>query len=236
MATVRLLSAGAAQAVCERLIDAYRKDTGHEVHADFGAVGAIKARVLAGEAVDVTILTRPLIDELVGGGWIAPGSQHDLGRVGTGVAVRAGSAIPDVSDAARLKACLLRAGRIVCPDPAIATAGKVVMRAFERLEVQDALRERLRFFPNGYAAMGWLATEGEEGDLGITQDTEIIPNPGVAYVAPLPAELQMKTVYSIGLAARAAEPQLAREFIGLFALSGTRSLLEEAGYELLSHP
>ena len=43
--TLRILSAGAAQAVTERIIEAFRRDTGNDVVADFGAVGAMKARV-----------------------------------------------------------------------------------------------------------------------------------------------------------------------------------------------
>ena len=44
MATLRILSAGAAQAVTERIIEDFKRDTGAQVSAEFGAVGAIKAR------------------------------------------------------------------------------------------------------------------------------------------------------------------------------------------------
>jgi molybdate transport system substrate-binding protein len=233
MATIRLLSAGAAQAVSERIIQDFERDTGHRVLADFGAVGAMKARMTEGEAVDAITLTQTMIDELVTSGWVVHGSRRDLGRVGTGVAVRAGTQVPGISHAAALKACIARAQHIVCPDPAIATAGKVVMNLLEKLEVLEEVRGQLRFFPNGYAAMRWLAAEGGETDLGITQDTEILPNKGVVYAGALPPEFQMKTVYSIGLASRAAEPQLAQDLIARFAAPGARTLLQEAGYELL---
>jgi len=42
----------------ERIIDAFRRDTGAEVVADFGAVGAMKAKVTAGEPVDVLVNDR----------------------------------------------------------------------------------------------------------------------------------------------------------------------------------
>ena len=58
MATLRILGAGAAQAVTERIIEDFKRDTGNDVVASFSAVGAIKARVTAGEAVDVIILTQ----------------------------------------------------------------------------------------------------------------------------------------------------------------------------------
>jgi len=230
VATVRILSAGAAQAVTEQIIDAFRRETGHEVAAEFSAVGAMKARVTAGEPVDVITLTQAMIDELIASGFVQQGSRFDLGRVGTGVAVRAGAPAPSVSDANALRTAVLGAARIVCPDPAVATAGKVVIGLMEKLGVADQVRDRMQFFPNGYAAMRWLAAEGSARDLGITQITEILPNKGVAYAGPLPGAFQMKAVYSAGVASRAQEPQLAKDFIDRFRTA--RALLADAGYEL----
>jgi molybdate transport system substrate-binding protein len=232
VATLRILSAGAAQAVTERIIDAFRRDIGSDVVADFGAVGAMKARVTSGEKVDVIILTQVMIEELVAAKLVVPGSRFALGRVGTGVAVRAGTPAPDVSSAQSLRKTILAAEQVVCPDPAVATAGKVVMSLMEKLGIAEQARSRMQFFPNGYAAMRWLAASGTARDLGITQVTEIIPNKGVGYAGPLPDEFQMKAVYSAGLAAGAAEPQLAKDFIARFAGSSARAMLAEAGYEL----
>jgi molybdate transport system substrate-binding protein len=230
MATLRILSAGAAQAVTEQIIDAFRRDTGHDVVAEFSAVGAMKARVTAGEPVDVITLTHAMIEELIAAGFVQPGSRFDLGKVGTGIAVRAGAPVPRVTSTEGLRAAVLGAGKIVCPDPAVATAGKVVMAAMEKLGIADRVRSRMQFFPNGYASMKWLAAEGTPQDLGITQVTEILPNRGVTYAGPLPEPFQMKTVYSAGIASRAQEPQLARDFVGLF--QNARTLLIDAGYEL----
>jgi molybdate transport system substrate-binding protein len=232
VATLRILSAGAAQAVTERLIEAFKREHGCDVIADFGAVGAMKARVTSGEPVDVITLTHAMIEELAASGHVRPGSRVDLGKVGTGVAVRAGAPMPDVADAERLRAALVSADKIVCPDPAIATAGKVVMALLEKLGIADRLRRHMQFFPNGYAAMKWLAAEGGARDLGVTQVTEILPNKGVIYAGALPDAFQMKTVYSTGLAAAAGEAELARDFIGRFAAPGSRKLLMDAGYEI----
>ena len=228
-ATLRILSAGAAQAVTERLIEAFRRDAGAEVVAEFGAVGAMKAKITAGEPVDVIVLTQAMIEDLIAVNLVQPGSRIDLGRVGTGVAVRAGAAIPDVSSAQALRAAVRGATKLTFPDPAIATAGKVVMAMLEKLGVLEEVRTRFELHPNGYAAMRWLAgTSG--GEMGITQVTEILPNKAVSYAGPLPHEFQMKTVYSAGLASNASA--LARDFLGRFAAPSTRPLLVEAGYEL----
>lgn len=232
MPTLRILSAGAAQAVTERLIEEFKRERGCDVAADFGAVGAMKARVTSGEAVDVITLTQAMIDELTAAGFVRPGSRVDLGKVGTGVAIRAGASAPNIADSERLRAALLAADKIVCPDPAIATAGKVVVALLEKLGVVEQLRSRMQFFPNGYAAMKWLAADGSSKDLGITQVTEILPNKGVIYAGALPDAFQMKTVYSTGIAAAAEEPDLATDFIGRFAAPASRKLLTDAGYEI----
>jgi molybdate transport system substrate-binding protein len=223
MAVIRILSAGAAQAVVERIAAAYTRDS---------AVGAMKQRVVAGEPVDVIVLTGALVDELVASCHVAPGSRADLGKVGTGVAVRAGTPRPDVSSVETLCGNLLAARRVVCPDPATATAGKVLMRACERLGIVAQMQPRMRYFPNGYAAMKWLAESRSPLEMGITQVTEILANPGVTYVGALPEELQMKTLYSAGVAARAANAQGAKDFIGRLTSASARPMFINAGYEI----
>jgi molybdate transport system substrate-binding protein len=232
LATLHVLSAGAAQAITECMIESFERETPHRVVAEFGAVGAIKSKVDSGANVDVITLTASMIAELMTANVIAAGSKLDLGTVGTGVAVRAGDARPQLSSANALVATLRGASTIVCPDPAIATAGKIVMAMLERLDVVKELSARLQFFPNGYTAMKWLAQSERENALGITQITEIVANAGVVYAGPLPDVFQMKTIYSMGLASHAPEPTVAKAFIARFAAPSARRLLIEAGYEL----
>jgi molybdate transport system substrate-binding protein len=105
------------------------------------------------------------------------------------------------------------------------------MQVLERLNVVDAVKPRLQHFPNGYAAMEWLAGSKGRDELGITQITEILANPGVTLVARLPGDLQVTTVYAAGLAARSAEGAAAREFVARLTSAGARKVLVKAGYE-----
>ena len=231
VAAVRILSAGAAQAVVERIATAYTSETGNGVKAEFGAVGEMKARVLSGEPVDVIVLSRALVEELIASEHAAPGSRRDLGAVATGVAVRAGTPPPDVSEARTLRANLLAATCVVCPDPAIATAGKAVIRLLGKLGIMEKVQPRLRYFPNGNAAMRWLAESRGALEMGITQATEILPNPGVSYVGPLPGDLSVRTVYAACLAARSQNPDGAVDFIARLTAASARTILARAGYE-----
>jgi len=126
LATLNIFSAGAAQSVVTQIAEKFQRESGNPINAAYGAVGAMKARVVAGEPADVIVLTAALIDELIQQGLVVAGTRVDLGKVGAGVAVRAGTPLPDVGNATVLRGNILAAIKIVCPDPAVATAGKVV--------------------------------------------------------------------------------------------------------------
>ena len=230
MILFNILSAGAAQAVVQNVIVDFKRDTGSDVAADFGAVGAMKAKAQSGAPVDVIVLTNTMIDELIASGFVAAG-RADLGKVGTGVAVRAGVAKPDIATADSLRAALRAASVITFPDPAVATAGKIVMVCLEKLGIAAEVENRLKFFPNGNAAMNWLALNGDAHAVGITQNTEILPIKGVTYVGPLPDEFQAKATYSAGCVAGSAQMALAKDFVSRLTSPAAKPMLAAAGYE-----
>jgi len=228
---LRVLSAGAAQAVIETIAAEHRRETGVEVEGQFSAVGAIRQRVQDGAPADVIVLTAAMIDDLISTGHVAAGTRADLGKVGTGIAVRSGTPVPDVATADALRGQLAQAACVVCPDPATATAGRIVVQVLERLGLTATVGPRLQHFPNGYGAMRWLAESRGAREIGITQLTEILANPGVTCAGPLPGDLQVKTVYAAGLAARATEAAAARDFIARLTSFAARKVLANAGYE-----
>ena len=64
MNTLRLLGGGAVHGLVEASRGWFAAATGHAIEGTFGAVGAMRARLLAGEPADVVVLTRTLIGEL----------------------------------------------------------------------------------------------------------------------------------------------------------------------------
>src|SRR5689334_15641740 len=66
--TVRLLAAGAAQGVVRRLEPDFSATSGHKLDAVYDTVGALRDRVLAGEAADVVLLSEAGIGALSGAG------------------------------------------------------------------------------------------------------------------------------------------------------------------------
>jgi len=144
-----------------------------------------------------------------------------LGAVRTGIAVRDGDSLPDVNDAAALRATFTVANAIYLPDPERATAGVHFIKVLQTLGIHRDVAARLRPFPNGAAAMRALADEGGRGDIGCTQMTEIRYTRGVTAVGPLPAGLDLTTVYAAAATRHAEDAAVARRFVAL--LTGPRS-------------
>ena len=87
--TLAILCAGAAKGLVAALQPAFRAATGLEVVGSFGAVGAMREKLLAGAPCDVVVLTAALIRDLEREGRVLPETGAALGRVSTGIAVRA---------------------------------------------------------------------------------------------------------------------------------------------------
>ena len=145
----------------EALQPAFEASTGCRIDGVFGAVGAMKARLLAGEPVDIMILSRALIDGLARDGHVVARSAKDIGAVQTAIAVRSGDPAPAVGSAAELRAALLASDAIHFPDPEQSTAGIHFAKVLRDLGIRDALADRLRPAPNGATAMRALAAVEE---------------------------------------------------------------------------
>jgi molybdate transport system substrate-binding protein len=226
-----ILSGGAAHGLVTALAPAFKKRTGCDIEGAFGAVGAMRGKLLAGAPADVLILTSALIDELVRGGHVVAGSAENVGVVRTGIAVREGDAMPAVTNASELKQILQSASDIYIPDPKLSTAGIHMMIVLEGLQIASEVASRMRAFPNGATAMSALATATGARPVGCTQRTEILGTPGVTYVGALPGAYELATVYTAGLGARAALSWEANVLIALLTGAETASAREKSGFE-----
>src|SRR4051812_10244876 len=142
--TLKLLSGGAAQALVARTKHGFAQSHGFEVQGTFGAVGAQRDKLLAGEPCDVLILTQALIDELTAQGHLVAGSAAPLGVVKTGLAMKQGEAAPDVKTPDALRNALAHAPGIYFPDPQKATAGIHFMKVLKSLGLAESRKDHLR--------------------------------------------------------------------------------------------
>jgi molybdate transport system substrate-binding protein len=229
--SLAVLCAGAAKGLVAAVESSFTVETGATIDGTFGAVGALREKFLAGAPCDVIVLTAPLIDSLEHDGRVVPASAAPLGTVRTGIAVRAGEPVPDVHDAASLRATLADASRLLFPDPQRATAGIHFVDVLRRLGIHDDVAARMATFPNGATAMGELARSRATGEIGCTQVTEINYTDGVVLVGALPSGFDLATIYMAAVCTRARDRALAQRFVQWLGGAQTRELRARGGFE-----
>lgn len=225
-----LLSGGAAHGLVTALAPQFKSETGADIDGTFGAVGAMRDKLIAGADADVLILTAALIDELTKAGHVAAGSAAGVGTVATGVAVRSGDPLPEIGDADALRTTLRGADAIYFPDPKLATAGIHFAKVLDRLGIAAKVAPHLRPYPNGSAAMAALAAAKGGRPVGCTQVTEILNTEGTTLVGNLPEGFALATVYTLGICTKARSPQLAHKLAALLTGDGSRDLRRRLGF------
>lgn len=231
MTTLRFLCAGAAQGVIRALQPAFESSQHCTLQGRFGAVGAMKDALLGGEPCDLLVSTESIVDALVADGRVRPAPRAAMGRVRTGIAVRRGTVMPDVTTASALRKSLLAADAIYFPDPQRATAGIHFARVLRELGIHDGLMPRMCTFPNGATAMRELAGSRSPQPIGCTQVTEILYTEGVELVGMLPPQFELATVYTAAVAADAAQPELAAQLAALLGDAASADLRRSGGFE-----
>jgi molybdate transport system substrate-binding protein len=231
---LRILSGGAAQGLIEALAPRFKAETGFNIAGSFGAVGSMRDKLMAGEPVDLVLLTSAIIAELVRQGAVVASSASDIGSVHTAVAVRAGDEVPAIDTPDRLRAALLAADAIYFPDPQQATAGIHFAKVLGELGIAgEALAAKVRSHPDGATAMRALASSRAGRPIGCTQATEIRNTPGLSLLGPLPAPFQLATVYTAAVCTRAAAPRQAEALSALIRATDTAGIRSQAGFERL---
>lgn len=229
---LHVLSAGAAQGLVETLASRFLAETGVALHTTFGAVGAIREKLLANERCDALILTEAMIDELMSSGYLLSGISVSLGRVRTGIGIRSGDDVPDIKSRAALQRTLCAATDIYVPDLQRSTAGLHFARVLEQLGIDAEISPRLRPHPNGATAMRELARSTGATPTGCTQVTEILYTAGVTLVGPLPSDFELATVYSVAIGSLAQLPDSAERFAQLLSGASASQARAQAGFEI----
>ena len=226
---LRVLSAGAAKGLVLALAGPFEAERGTRIDATFDSAGAIVNAVGNGTACDLVILPAGMLDTLAAEE-LVDGEARALGRVPTGVAVASGDTPPDVHDAEALRASIVSAPALYCPDTVRATAGIHFAGMLRTLGIHEEVAPRLRTYANGAQAMAALAAQGPKGAVGCTQITEILYTPGVMLVATLPPPFELATIYAVAVSTSVASPSEARAFAERLTGSASQALRRTGGF------
>jgi molybdate transport system substrate-binding protein len=164
------------------------------------------------------------IDGLIAKGLMA--GRTDLTRSGVGVAARAGVPRPDVSSVGALTHALLAAEKIVLSS---GPSSLYMPALFERLGVAAVLTPKILQIAPGLGVGATLARG--EGEIGFTQISELMSVKGIQYLGPLPAEVQLITLFSAGLHTSASVPAAARALLKFLTAPDAAPVLRRHGME-----
>jgi len=226
-----ILSGGAAQGLVTALAPQFKAETGADVEATFGAVGAMRDKLLAGAPTDLLILTASLIAELTQAGRVVAGSAADLGAVATGVAVRSGDPAPAIGDADALRAALRAADDIYFPDPKLATAGIHFAKVLDRLGIANEMKSKTVFpNPKAPAEVGVLVAKGE-AEIGVHIIVELISVAGIDLAGPLPGDLQNTIVFAAAVMASSKDAEASRTLVNFLRTPEAVAVIKAKGME-----
>ena len=229
-AQVKVIISGGFSTAYRQVLPEFERETGISVTTLSGASQGkgpetIGAQLARGLAVDVVIMSREGLGELVAAGRIAAGTDADLATAGIGIAVRAGGHKPDVGTIEAFKQALLGAQLIAVPA---STSGIYLTKEiFPRLGIAD--RIKIKVMPRGAQAAALVASG--EADLVVQPISELIHVPELDYAGPIPAELQLIQMFSAAIVAGAKEPEASRRLIAFLASARTAAAIRENGME-----
>ena len=195
----------------EDLAASFEKTSGHKVAITWGTGAALAKRIQAGEQADLLVLTKQGLDTLSKDGKVATGSERNFASSMLAVAIKKGAPRPDISTPEAFKATMLNARSVAYPDPAGGgLSGVYFAQLAEKMGFAEQLKSKAKFPADNFA--GRLVATGE-AEFAIQQKPELISEEGVEILGPLPAEINVTTVFSVGISKDAKERGAAMDLL-----------------------
>jgi molybdate transport system substrate-binding protein len=218
-ADVKILCASGMREVVSDLQPQLDRVTGQWVTVSFGEAGDLRRRIQGGEIVDVVVLPRIVLEQVLSDGNIVPGTIIDLAQSSMGIGVRANAPKPDISSTDGLKRALLAAKSIAVTDPASGgVAGVYIADVFRRLGIAEQLKPKL-ILTRGQRNAEYVARG--EAELAVQLSNEIRIVSGIEFI-PLPAEFERTFVFSAALGSNAKDAGVSKAILQL--LSGQEAM------------
>lgn len=182
----------------------------------------IKHQLENGTDVDLVILSKEGLTELEKAGLIAEGSEVPLATTPLAVAVRAGAPKPDIGTLETFKQALLDAHLVAMPG---STSGLFVRdTVFPKLGISDQVS--LKLVPRGLDSTGMLAAG--EVNLAIGPASELVNQPGIAFVGALPQEVQLVQVFTAAVTKASRHRDSATKLTDFLKSDPVRPAIERA--------
>lgn len=229
-AQVKVLISGGFSSAYEQLLPEFEQTSGIKVKTGSGSSQGdgpqtIGAQLARGVSADVVILSREGLNALIAARRIAAGTDVDLARTPTGVAVRAQASKPDLGTVEAVKQTLLNAKVVAIPG---STAGIwLTTELFPRLGIAGKINVKMT--PRGTGATAMVAAG--DADIAILPVSEILHAKGVDFAGSFPAEIQFVQTFSAAVTASSNDIQGAKRLIAFLASARASDAIRTSGLE-----
>lgn len=187
---------------------------------------AIPNRLARGEHADVVIMVGYALDELIKQGKVDPASRVELADSRIGMVVREGAAKPDISSVDGLKKTLLDAQSVAYSDSA--SGVYIEQQLFKKLGIEDQLKPKAKMIAR--IPVGSVVATGDY-QLGFQQVSELLPVPGVSFVAKIPESVQSVTRFAASIPVKAEHPQEAKALLAYLAAPAAQADVQATGLD-----
>ena len=229
----RVMTSGAFTAAHLALIPQLQRLTTKTIVTASTALGtgenAIPNRLKRGEIVDIVIVADALLRQLIAEGQVLAEGYAPVARSAIGMAVRAGAPRLDISSVDALRDTLLQA-KSIGYSPSV-SGQYLTTELLQRLGIADQVLSKCHAVGGG---VGVVVARGEL-EIAVQQMSELLPVPGLAYITPLPPEVQLVSVFSAGVAARCPDAALARAVIKFLTSAEAAKVIVNSGLQPISH-
>jgi molybdate transport system substrate-binding protein len=225
-AELQVLSGNGARAAVRELCAQFARTTGHDVNVRFEVNAALAHKIAAGENFDVAVLNPKPLDALIKQGTIVADSRAVIGRIGLGVAVRAGASRPVIATVDQFKSALLDAKAVAYPGEG--ASGIYFAGLVERLGIGEQMKPKMRPMPAEDTVE--VVARGD-ADLVVVVASRIVGVPGVDFVGLIPAEVQTNIGFATGVGSASKQREAAHALVRYLTAPDAAPVLRNAGIE-----
>ena len=227
-AEIRILSAGAIEPGMQAFAQTVKRDTGHDLKAQFATTPQIVQRLAAGEAFDIVIAPPDAITQAAKDGKLAADTRVMVGASAPAWSC-AGAPTPDIASVDALKRTLLAVDSVVYNT---ASSGIYLDKLFDKMGILEQLKAKTTRYPGGSEVMAHVS-KGKGNEIGFGAITEIkaYEPKGVQLVGPLPTEVQNYTSYEAAMMTGTASPDAAKAVLKQIAAPAGKAVFTSNGVE-----
>ncbi|MGB6352124.1 MAG: substrate-binding domain-containing protein [Pseudolabrys sp.] len=229
MAKLRILSGGAPKEIFLKLRPRFEQRSGNTVEYVFAVMSALRGKVAAGEPADVLVMPTNILDEYQNAGVVRAQGRAILGLVSVNAVVRTGAPKPDLSTSDKVKQAMLNSRAITHATPGATPSGTHMGKLIEQMGIAGLMKGRIIHRPALEGGVQLVASG--EADIGFYPKSEVINTDGLTVAGPLPASIQLTTIYGAAVTGASPSADASSGFIAFMADPAHRAEWTLGGFD-----